>query len=222
MKKFTFIALILAILVSCFLVGCSNEPSIYYSVTVLKSEIYEGESQNYQVKANYGFCATPISDSQESKKIYLLTFTLLNKETDNATYSLTLVYNEQNYSKDFALNPVKNALQCQIEIENFDKKEFDITIINGSESESVTLKSIVPTDTISYKQALDYLSKNQPSLVNSYTDADGNFNAEIHARIIVKDQKAYWYIGIYDTNGEIKALLIDGKTGDVLAKREVF
>ena len=41
-------------------------------------------------------------------------------------------------------------------------------------------------------------------------------------RIIVKDGKAYWYAGLSDGKDFLKALLIDGVSGEILATRTVL
>ena len=84
------------------------------------------------------------------------------------------------------------------------------------------MKSVVPTNTISYEKALDNLYNNQSHLINAYTDKDGNFNAEIYMRVVVKNDKSFWYIGIANGNNNLKALLIDAVTGEVKAIREIF
>ena len=53
-------------------------------------------------------------------------------------------------------------------------------------------------------------------------DQDGNFNAELYMRVIVKDQLPYWYVGFASGNEQLKALLVDGINGEVLAIREIF
>ena len=82
------------------------------------------------------------------------------------------------------------------------------------------MQSIIPKGTISYVKALECLNKSQPQLIKAFSNEDG-FNAEIYARIIVKNDKAYWYIGLAGGNNRLKALLVDGKTCEVLAVREI-
>ena len=41
-------------------------------------------------------------------------------------------------------------------------------------------------------------------------------------RVIVKDQLPYWYVGFASGNEQLKALLVDGINGEVLAIREIF
>ena len=88
-------------------------------------------------------------------------------------------------------------------------------------TESVTLTSALPQETIDNAAALEYLEANQSALIAACTDENGNFSAEIVQRVLVKDGAPYWYFALKRDNG-VKALLVDGLKGDVLAVREVF
>ena len=48
------------------------------------------------------------------------------------------------------------------------------------------------------------------------------FNGEIRAKILVRNGKAYWYMGLIDASGRTRALLIDGASGEILAAKDVF
>ena len=87
-------------------------------------------------------------------------------------------------------------------------------------SEKVTLKSTVCYEAISYKQVLDILLNEHSELIGAFTDGDA-FNAELYLRIVVKDEKPYWFVGIA-TSSELKAFLIDGLNGELLAVRNVY
>ena len=95
-------------------------------------------------------------------------------------------------------------------------------ISSAGVTETVTMTSIIPDKTISYSTALNHLVQKQQSLVAHYTTDDGVFTAEIYARILVNDGAPYWYIGIASGNNNLKALLVDGITGEILAIREIF
>ena len=97
-----------------------------------------------------------------------------------------------------------------------------MSILSGSAPEVITLKSILPKNTIDYKKALDFLYKDQQNLIKAFCDESGAFNAEIYARIVVKNDKPFWYVGIASGNGNLKALLVDGFSGKTLAIREIF
>ena len=223
MKKITkLIALFLAFF-TFFTVGCTKQNPLYDKVSELRCFLYEGKSENFNLKASYGFKETPYTnDAVVGERAYTLSFRLEEKETDNATYSLELSLDGITYNADFKLNPITHTLSASVELENFNRNEFLVTIHSGSTSQTINMNSIIPSGTIDYKTALDHLYKDQTQLLSVYTDSNGNFNAEIYARIVVKNLKPYWYIGIASGNGNLKALLIDGFTGETLAIREIF
>ena len=223
MKKFTALICSLLILLCSFAVGCAKENPLYSAVSELRNQLFEGSGENFTVKACYGFKETPYSsDGLVGEKVYALSFRLMDKETDTTTYSISFEYDGKTYKSDFRLNAITNTVTAMVEIENFSLKELPITISYAGNNENITLKSIVPSQTISYKTALDHLKENQAELIKVYSDKSGNFNAEICARIIVKNNKPYWYIGISSNERNHKALLIDGINGKTLAIREVF
>ena len=41
-------------------------------------------------------------------------------------------------------------------------------------------------------------------------------------RIFVKDLKPYWYIAIANSENKLKAMLIEGFSGELLAVKDVF
>ena len=84
------------------------------------------------------------------------------------------------------------------------------------------MKSILPENTLTVSQALQSLSEKQNQLIGNYTDENGTFNGEIHARILVKNDHPYWYVGLVNKDKNLKALLIDGINGEVLAIREIL
>lgn len=222
LKKTIKIFCLFLITFSIFSLSCKSTNPLYSAVSELRSELYSGNSENYKLEACYGFKETPYSnDAKVSEKVYALIFRLFDKETDGAAYSIAIIHDGKNYSADFKLNPVTHTVTARIEIENFTAKQFTATLKKAQESEEITFKSIVPENTMSYRAALNCLSEEQTALIARYTDENGNFNAEIHARIVVKNERPYWYIGIVGGDS-LKALLIDGFDGKTLAMREIF
>ena len=205
--------------------SCSNKKvnPLYERVSELRTHLFEGKNENFSLSACYGFKETPYeNDGAVKKKVYALTFKLWEKERDGATYALSIDIDGEVYKTNFKFNPVTHNLTAQIEVENFSKKEFNVSILSGGAPEVIYLKSIVPEKTIDYKKALDFLYNDQQNLINAFCDENGNFNAEIYARIVVKNDKPFWYIGLASGSGNLKALLIDGFSGKTLAIREIF
>ena len=224
MKKSRIILPLLTIFItlSC-LCACNDKLDLTTSISNLKCNAYESQDSEYKILANYGFKEKQNSkDGKVGDKIYLLSFKLLEHALDNTTYFITLSFNNVEHKCTFKLNPISHTLDTSVEIDNFNLNEFDITLHYGSNNDIITMKSILPENTISYTEALDHLINQQSDLLNLYIDQNGNFNGEIIMRVLVKDKHSYWYIGLCDTEGKLKALLIDGFDGKVLAARDIF
>ena len=222
MKKVSIILAILTLSLFTFC-GCKKVNPLYEHVSELRQTIFVGSCDNLTLKAGYGFKETPfINDKKVSEKVYFLDFRLLDKENEDISYSLSFDFNGKSYTSNFKLDPVKDIVSAMVEIENFNLKEFIVTISFGGERHEILLKSIVPENTISYLTALDHLYNKQSDLIKAFSDENKNFNAEIHIRIVVKNEKPYWYVGIASGNERLKAMLIDGFSGELLAVREVF
>lgn len=198
------------------LFGCNKTSPLEKNVVEVRTNIYTSTCDNYSLKGAYGYKL-----NEDNDKIYTLSIKLLDKETDNTTYSLSLLYKGQNYQQNFTLDPVKHALTVNFEIDDFTESTFEATLISSSVAEKVTFNSIIPPKTITYQTALDCLYTDQSTLIENRL-YNGEFTSKIVMRIIVKDDKPYWYVGIIDKDGSLKALLLDGFTGKTLAIREVF
>jgi hypothetical protein len=219
-------------LVSLFLVlfcaffmfsACQKENPLFEHVSELRSDVFFGQSENYSIKASYGFKETPYNNDGDVKtRVYILHFILLDKEIEQATYTLTMQFNGFDYSTQFKLNPVTHVASTDLEINDFALKSFNVTVNCGSENETITLSSTLPENTITPQTALESIYKHQKSLVDSFYSSDGTFNAEIYLRVLVKDAKPYYYVGFGSGNNSLKAFLLDGLTGEVLAIRQIF
>ncbi|MBE7087457.1 MAG: hypothetical protein E7369_04065 [Clostridiales bacterium] len=194
--------------------GCKSTVNLGDYLTELQSDIFYGESEDFKVKASYGF------KTENGKKVHLFTVKLLDRETDNATYYLRFNLDKE-YSSKFSLNPVSNSLTAKIEVLPFDQKELVVTVSVDSKRVDVVLRSIIPDGTVDYLSALNSLNETQPQLIENYKDENGDLVLEISMRVLCKDEKAYYYVGL-TKNNDLKALLIDGESLEVLAIRSIF
>ncbi len=211
------------ILFSALFCGCKKESDLTRYVSELRSDVFRGESDKIEVSAAYGFKEEPfLNDGKAGTRVYALSFTLKGAEAESADRSVVMIYNGEEYKSTFKLNPLTGVLCAHIEIEGFSLKEFSVEIVTGAEREMVLFKSQLPENTMSFSSALASLEKSQPSLIQNYRNDNGEFTAEIYARVIVKDGAAFWYIGFAEGNDKLKAILLNGATGEVLAVREIM
>ncbi len=230
MNKFikVFLPIFLLIIVFSFVFTLSackhrNNNKLSDYLTELRSDIFEGSSENYHVKAAYGFKETPFAnDGIIGARVYSLSFLLVDKEPDDVSRKIVFTFNEEEYRLDLKLNPLTDSITAVTEINDFNVKRFSIKIITASETEEISLDSIVPKSTIESDRALEILVEKQSSLIDVYKNDSGVFTGEISERIIVKNDKPYWYIGLLNGKGGTKALLVDGLNGEILAVREII
>lgn len=223
-KLFSVISLLLISLILVGVCGCKNQTdNLMDYVSELRCELYEGASQNYTLKASYGFKEIDYqNDGKVGKVQHFLKFTLEQKVIDETTYALCFEHGGKNYEGRFELSHTANALILIINIEDFNEKSFTVSVGTLEQKEEVCLSSIIPQGTMTAEQALATLYKTQKEMIDGFYDSQGNFTAEIYLRVMVKKDKAYWYVGFASGNGKLKAFLLDGVSGDVLAIREVF
>ena len=222
-QKLIFITLLSFVLFMISLSGCTQENPLFNNLSELKSNVFYGKSENFSVKASYGFKEEPfVNDGKVGKLNYQLTFNLIDKPADQTTYSVSITFNEKNYSATFKNNPITNNLKAVILVDDFDLNNFNAKISFGSSEETISLTSLVPENTLTPTVALQKLLEEQTALIESFYDSEGNFNAEIYMRILIKDDKPYYYIGFASGKEKLKALLVDGITGKTLAIREIF
>ena len=220
-KKFTFFFCLLFITLFPFICGCENKSPLLDSVSLLRQDIYCGEFGDKVLNASFGFREYPFcDDGKAGEKVYYYDFKL-SIIPDEVKRTVELTLNGKDYSADFKLDPVSSEYKAEIETDNIRLSEFTVNVKSGSENCLVTLRSLIPENCISYEKAITCLEKDQKSLISAFS-SDGKFNAEIYLKIFVKNQKPYWYVALLQGNGKLKALLLDGLSGETLAIRDIF
>lgn len=214
-KCFRILGCFFMFFLTAFLCSCQTKPDYSLHLTELRRDILAGESENLSLFATYGF------NESNGNTDYFLSFKLKKFPFSESRYTVKFRFDDTDYEKDFEQLNNSYSPQCKIPVPNFNEKSLSVQIKYGSTTETIRLNSIVPEKAISYSDALNILFEKQSSLINNYYDENGVFTAKIIERITVKNGKPYYYIGI--KHGEnLKALLIDGLSGELLAVKEIF
>ncbi|MBQ6727787.1 MAG: hypothetical protein IJQ87_02500 [Clostridia bacterium] len=213
--------IVLLLIFTCTFAGCKQPDPYLNYVSEVRQEIYEGAADSAKITAVYGFCETPyLNDGKTGDIIYGLTFRL-HIVPDETKRVIKFTNGDREYSAPFILDEITSEYRATVEIKADMGKEFAAALIIGDTTVPVVFKSIVPDNCITYETALKALENKQSALLNSYMK-DGNFSAEIYMRVFVKDGAPYWYIGIAAGKDRLKALLIDGVSGELLAVRDII
>lgn len=218
-KNITVKLLVIFLLIfSMQLFGCAKKSFLLPYVSELRSDVFNGKSENFSIKAHYGYRETPyLNDGKVSPYSYELTFFLTGNVENNVSYSLELCPFNENINFELTNN---GTLKANYSVKDFSEKTFDVILHYSMESEKITLTSILPENTLNINEVLLKVEKSQEVLINSYY-SDVDFNAEIYIRVLVKNDRPFYYIAF--ANGKtLKAFLVDGLTAEVLAIREVI
>lgn len=219
MRKFIVITAVLSCVI--FTAGCKDNNLYADKISELRQDIYTGNTENLNITANYGFNENlSFTDGKAAEKVYGYTFKL-HIIPDGARRSVEFSDGNKTYGAVFELDDFTSEYKAFIEIQKHLGTQFTARITCGTETQNVILTSVVPENTISYEKALSFLVEKQKPLFDAYT-ANGEFTAKIRMRIFVKEQKPYWYIAIEPDENKLKAMLIDGFSGELLAVRDVF
>lgn len=203
-----------------FTAGCRENNIYIEKISDLRQDIYTGNADDLTITAHYGFKESPfIADGKASDKVYGYTFTL-HIIPDEIKRSVEFSDENKKYSAVFELDDLTSEYKAFIETQKHFHRQFTITLICGTDIQEVMLTSLVPDNCIEYQKALGILTEKQKPLFDAYT-IGGEFNAEIYMRIFVKDLKPYWYVAIA-SNDKLKAMLIDGFNGELLAVKDIF
>ena len=221
MRKSFFCFFTVVLCLFSLLCGCEKPAPYAENVSELRENIFSGAADDIAISEFYGFKETPyVNDGKVGAKVYALTFKL-NIAPDEIKRSVKLQKDDRVYSADFATDAITSEYKAVMEIRLENIKEFSVDYICGSENQSIVFKSVLPENCLSYTQALQALYDKQRPLLDSFS-ADGKLNAELYMRIFVRKEKPYWYVGIASGNDRLKALLIDGTSGNLLAARDIF
>ena len=220
MKKIilSLMTIILSFFTILNVVGCKKTSYLLPYVSELRADVFEGSFSSFTIKAYYGYRETPyINDGKVGNYSHQLTFILQGANTEETAFTLEIFdYKEV---VNFEKTP-SGKLVARLNVDDFDKKEFDVALGYSSQKIQITMCSLLPEETLDVNEVLLNIEQTQTNLLNSFSPS-GVFQGEIYARIIVKNQKPYWYIAL--ANGKtLKAFLVDGLTGEVLAIREVI
>ena len=93
-----------------------------------------------------------------------------------------------------------------------------LTVNCDGESREYTLNSILYDGVMSAEEALQYAVEYDSTTFEALKN-NGVFYGEIFLRLLYDAGKCYRYVGVCDRNGKIKAYLLDGETGRVIAER---
>ena len=92
-----------------------------------------------------------------------------------------------------------------------------VTLRLDDTEKKIDLTSIKTDGLLNLKQLIDSLFEKEDELLKTLVDKN-EFVGELYVRLLYEED-CYFYVGVVDRQGKITAFLMDGETGEILAKR---
>ena len=212
--KLLFLFLILAV---CSFCGCREKIDYFSYVSELRNNIFLVETEDcalriYSTQKESPYLADGIPQEVSARtEIYLLA------STKNEPYSLFVTVDGKEYGGEMSYDNVKSEYYLFFTLDVSTLQTLPCRLEYGAEGIELTAKSVLSGEEIPPKTLLQSLCTENADLFSSMTDKYG-FTGEIYFRLIY-EESPYYYVGIIDRNGEIRAFLVNAKTGKTLARR---
>ena len=209
------------LLVSALFINASCKKSLDLTVYVsqLRLGVYQGVSENFDLTLYSESKEKPFAiDGFVGEMGNVLIVKLNGTKTLSDGVKITVKYDDYECSGEFKLNPVNSTYTAEIEVENLPNTPNVLAFIETEEvKEQVSLVSKVSASKLDYKSVLKFVQDSDSETVKKLFTS--NVSTEIHIRIIPEKGKNYYYVGFNNKDGSISAYLVDGETGEVLARR---
>lgn len=214
------LSIIVVLIVVTASISCKDSLDLSIYVSELRLGIYEGEKENVTLTVYAEEREDPfIIDGfvGELKKVLIVKLSSQGRVIDSA--SVSLEFDGVNYKGDFEFNPLNGKYCTEIFVDKLPTSPIINATFNcGEESVSLELKTKINSDNLSYSEVLESVRKNDSQIIKELFN-NTNVSTEIHIRIISDKNKNYYYVGLSEKSGKTHAYLVDGITGEVLAKK---
>ena len=219
MKKTFFMALTsicLAVLSSC---ASSTTLSMY--VSQRRTGVYSGSLDEYSVTIYAEERETPfITDGYvgEMKNYLIVRLEKQGASLDNA--SIFISYDDVLVDASFTYNPLNGKYTAEEQVDRLPiSKTLKVEIADENKRVEVTLNSLVLDEVMEVNKVLKCVQNYDKQVINSLFK-NGQIGAEIRVRLLCSDGRNYYYVGFANSNKTI-AYLVDGVSGEILAKKDV-
>lgn len=220
-----FIKLLLSFIGICALsvplTACEDKTDYFSYVSELRTNIYTAENQDVSISIYCGAQESPaIFDGVKNDTRLTLCVKAIFTEEPSQNTTVTVSYDDKEYVIPIEFHPVKRALAGKTEVSTLPtEKQIQLTVNYGETSFSLTAVSKLNDDTITYTDALSIAAKNASEFIKENT-VSGILQAEITVRLLVENDKNYYFVGFITEEGLKKAYLIDGTSGEIVATKD--
>ncbi len=202
-----------------FLSGCKRELDLTEYVSEYRNNLFLYKCEDFSVRMQNVVKEYPyVADGYKGEPTQRVELTITAPQNAESC-KIRFYANGAEHTGDASYDSVKRHFyySCTANVENVRSIPLSVNF-DGSDRE-ITLTSVKTDDLLPLKEVLRHAFESEKELLKKLAP-NKEFEGELYVRLLYEDAP-FFYVGIVDRNGNVTALLLDGKTGKVLAKRSV-
>ena len=203
--------------------ACNRKSVDYFSyVSELRSNVFLAETEEFSLKIYTGFKESPYLADGRKRSVNPRTEIFLTALSGEKNYCAQFTHLGKTYGGDLSFDNVKSDYFYHCDVDVSALNELVVEISYGDtvvELNAVSvLKNSEESNVLSPEEILQKVCLSERERVQMMTDQNG-FLGEFYIRLL-HESAPYYYVGIVDRESKIYSLLLDAKSGKILAKRE--
>lgn len=199
-------------------VGCKQAPDYFAFVSDVRSDIFRAETPEFEVTVSCLEREHPFApDGVVSPKSRTVEVVLAEKSPSGGEYEVYFL-EDMPRGGDMSFRNVTGDYYFSRGVENFPSGSLSLRIVYGETTKELFLTSVKSEKTLLPEEALSLAVSAERETVAALTSGK-TFCGEFYVRLLRRD-KNYYYVGIVRPGNGTVSLLLDGETGEVLARRE--
>lgn len=226
MRKLFFILMTTLTMVAVMLTGCGSNPVdlALKNLSEVRYNIFSGENDVFVATFMSGERETPyVVNGICEKRVEFGMLTVKYKTSDMPTIAkYKLLVGDNEYSGELEYNNYEKTLMIDINKVVSDDAKIVLQVITDIDNKECNLDAKTSDMEITWRSALDIAINAFGDDYNSYI-AKGKLNGEIYVKIITdiagNFDDYYWYVSIVGTNGKTNSVIINTKSGEIIAKK---
>ena len=212
-----FLLCLLSWVFSVSLFACNPKNDLSDLVSEYRNNLFLYEDETLSVKAHnlqreYPYVADGYKGEMNCRvELFVCT------PTETARCEIVFFVDGVQHGGEASFDVVKRQFYFSCAADVADAPSLQVRIRLDETEKELTLRSVKSPDLLPLPELLNALFAQEKELQKKLTE-NGEFACELYVRILYEDAP-YFYVGVVDRKGTIHAFLLNGKTGEILAKR---
>lgn len=220
MKK--LLCIFLLIVSSFSLTACKNTVNLEMYLSEIRHSVYEYRSDDYTVTVYAEQKESPyLNDGFVGEMKTYLTVKIEDYKSSLSDASVCLSYDGETVLGKFEYSPLNGKFITEIEVDKLPSSSTISAVVkNNGEEKAFDIPKFTADGALSYSNALDKVAYAEQKVISNMLDGNGS-SIEARVRILTEGESVFYYVSITDVTKKTIAFLVDGSSGEILARREV-